>query len=207
MKFREISKEKLLAFWEKVVRDTGIEVQFGRRVDAVVPLPGGGFEVSTGGHILRTKTVLLAIGRRGTPRELGVPGEEQPKVVYRLTDAEQYRGLDVTIVGGGDSAVEAALAVLEQPGSKVTLSHRGEALSRVRVKNRQALEAAVAERRISVLLSSRIVEIGTDAIAIEQRGRIRSHPNDAVIICIGGVLPAGMLKDIGIEVTTKRGTA
>ncbi|MES0385577.1 MAG: NAD(P)-binding domain-containing protein [Hyphomicrobium sp.] len=175
-------------------------------MDQIVPA-NGGFEVSTTRAVYRSRSVLLAIGRRGTPRKLGVPGEEQTKVVYRLVDAEQYRGQSVLVVGGGDSALEAAASIAEEPGTTVTLSYRTEAFSRAKLKNRKKVEAASAADRLAILFKSSVVRIEPKHVEIEQMGQLRSIANDAVIICAGGILPTGFLKNIGIEIETKYGTA
>ena len=205
--FREVSKEALLEFWQGVVKKSGIKVNFHERVDSVTPLPGGGFEVATTRAKYLTRTVLLAIGRRGTPRKLDVPGEEMNKVVYRLIDPEQYRGLKVAVVGGGDSAVEAAVSLAEEPGTKVLLSYRSEAFSRLKPKNRDKLDALAARGRIDVRLKSSIKSIGENSIELQQDGKRGTHANDIVIVCAGGILPTGFLKSIGVAVETKYGTA
>jgi thioredoxin reductase len=151
--------------------------------------------------------VLLAIGRRGTPRRLGVPGEELPKVVYRLSDPAQYRGQRVIVVGGGDSAIEAAVSIAEEPGTQVTISYRSEAFARAKMKNRKALEQITASGRLDVRLKSNIKAIGPKHVEIEQNGWLETLANDAVIVCAGGILPTGFLKSIGIEVETKHGSA
>jgi len=141
VKMGEISKEALLAFWQDVVRKTGLQVRFGERMEAIEKTDRG-FVVHTSRSSYRTASILLAIGRRGTPRKLGVAGEERSKVVYRLIDPEQYQGQRVLVVGGGDSALEAALALAEQPRVSVALSYRGDAFSRVKEKNRKRLDEA-----------------------------------------------------------------
>jgi thioredoxin reductase len=150
---------------------------------------------------------VLAIGRRGTPRKLGVPGEETSKVVYRLVDPEQYAGQRVLVVGGGDSALEAALATAGQPGASVALSYRGEAFSRVKPANRERLEAARAAGRLRVMLGSEVAEIGPEHVAIRSSGGVERLANDAVIVCAGGVLPSDFLRSMGVEMETKHGTA
>ncbi len=204
--FREIGKESLLAFWEKVARDTGLEIKYGERVDAVTPA-GSGFEVRTTRAAYRARAVLLAIGRRGTPRRLDVPGEDQAKVVYRLVDPEQYRGRHVLVVGGGDSALEAAASLADLPGTTVALSYRDKAFSRAKPKNRQRVDAAVAEGRLTLLLGSRVTRIGEADIALDAGGRGVELKNEVVIVCAGGILPTAFLKSVGIEVETKHGTA
>jgi len=205
--FRETTKEALLGFWEGVVAKTGIKVNFQERVDKVTPLPSGGFEVLTTRARYLTSTVLLAIGRRGTPRKLDVPGEELPKVVYRLIDPEQYRGQRVAVVGGGDSAVEAATSLAEEKGTKVVLSYRSEAFTRLKPKNRQKLDALAKAGRIDVRLQSSVKSIDPSSIELEQGGKRQRLDNDIVIVCAGGILPTGFLKSIGVEIETKYGTA
>ena len=152
-------------------------------------------------------SVLLAIGRRGTPRKLGVPGEELPKVVYRLIDPEQYAGQRVLVVGGGDSALEAAASVAEEANTTVILSYRGEAFGRAKPKNRVRVDAAVRRGALTVMLSSNVKAIGRDSVQIDHKGRKLSIRNDAVIVCAGGILPTAFLQSAGIEVETKYGTA
>jgi thioredoxin reductase (NADPH) len=152
--------------------------------------------------------VLLAIGRRGTPRKLGVPGEELPKVVYRLIDPEQYRGRKVVVVvGGGDSALEAAASVAELGDSEVILSYRGEAFQRAKQRNRQRVDEASAKGQLKVLLNSTIREIRPEAVVLKHADRELKVANDAVIVSAGGILPNDFLRSIGIEVETKFGTA
>jgi thioredoxin reductase/Pyruvate/2-oxoacid:ferredoxin oxidoreductase delta subunit len=205
VKFGEISKEKLLAFWQKVVADTGLQVSFEERVESVVR-EGDVFRIATTKSQYRSKTVLLAIGRRGTPRALGVPGEDLPKVVYRLIDPEQYRGKHVLVVGGGDSALEAAASVADEAGTTVTLSYRGQAFGRARAKNRDRAEAAISDGRLKTLLGSEVQRIEPGRVIVQTSDGDVEIRNDAVVICAGGVLPTQFLKDAGIEVETKYGT-
>jgi thioredoxin reductase (NADPH) len=151
--------------------------------------------------------VLLAIGRRGTPRRLGVPGEDLPKVVYRMIDPEQYRGQHVLVVGGGDSALEAAASIAEQPGAKVTLSYRSEAFARAKTKNRQRVETATARGALTVILSSTVETIAPERVVLKHRNRPIEIRNDAVIVCAGGILPTDFLKSAGINIETKYGTS
>ncbi|HEY5601978.1 MAG TPA: NAD(P)-binding domain-containing protein [Gammaproteobacteria bacterium] len=206
VKFTEVSKEELLAFWQKVGTETKIRINFKERMEKIVQIPSG-FEVTTTKQTYQTKIVLLTIGRRGTPRKLDVPGEHLPKVVYRLIDPEQYRNQSVLVVGGGDSALEAAASIAEEPGTKVIISYRSNAFTRAKDKNRKRVAAAEEKGNLVVMLQSTIKEILPDKVIIDHDGKIIEAPNDAVIISAGGVLPTGMLKDIGINVETKRGTA
>jgi len=205
VKFSEVQKEKLLEFWQGVVANTGLNISFSERMEAIEK-QGDHFVVSTSKGKYNTKTVLLSMGRRGTPRKLDVPGEEQAKVVYRLMDAAQYQGQAVLVVGGGDSALEAAISISEEPGTEVILSYRSAAFSRVKQKNRDRLEEQSKAGRISVMLNSQVKSIETDTVTISNDGVIQSHRNDGIIVCAGGLLPTPLLQKIGIQFDTKFGT-
>lgn len=206
VRFGEVSKEKLLAFWQDVLARTGLTPQFEEQVLGVSTIADG-FEVTTDKARYTARKVLLAIGRRGSPRPLNVPGEHLSKVVYRMIDPEQYRGQHVLVVGGGDSALEAAIALAETDGTTVTLSYRGEAFARARAKNRDRLAQLVDQGRIAQLLGSTPCTIAPDHVEINHAGRLRIVPNDTVIVCAGGLLPDRFLKDAGIMVETKYGSA
>lgn len=206
MKFNETTKEKLLQFWQGVEVSTGLKINYNERVTGI-DRQGDDFVVNTTQESYRTRSVLLTIGRRGTPRQLGVPGEEKPKVVYRLIDAGQYEGQHVLVVGGGDSALEAAHSIAEQPGATVTLSYRSEAFTRAKPKNRDKVESLGEQRRLRVLMGSNVREIHDDEVILEQGEELFRLRNDSVIVCAGGILPTGFLKEIGIDVETKFGTA
>ena len=208
MKFSETTKEQLLKFWHGVERKTQLKIRYGERVSAIRSLSGdSGFSVATTSGRYEARAVLLTIGRRGTPRQLGVPGEELPKVVYRMIDPEQYIGQRVLVVGGGDSALEAAHSIAEQHGTEVTLSYRSPAFSRAKPKNRESIERLAAARRLRVLFNSDVVEVFGDSVAIRQGDKVAKIGNDTVIVCAGGILPSGFLKEIGVIVETKYGTA
>ena len=207
MNFKEVQKEELLGFWQKVEQDTGIEIRYSERVETIVPISGsGGFKVGTNQNQYNVRAILLAIGRRGTPRTLGVPGEELPKVTYRLIDPEQYRGRHVLVVGGGDSALEAAHTIAEEEGTTVTLSYRSGAFSRAKLKNREKVEALASEGRLQVLFNSNVTSIDADSVAIETEDGPVTLSNDNIIISAGGILPTSFLRSIGINVETKWGT-
>jgi thioredoxin reductase len=204
VKMGEIQKEKLLEFWNGVVDKTGLQIAYKERMDGLAA-EGSGFLVTTNNGTLRARSVLLAIGRRGTPRKLDVPGEESAKVVYKLVDAEQYRGQHVLVVGGGDSALEAALALAEQPGTTVTLSYRSEAFSRVKQKNRDRVQSAAADGTLRLALSSSVKRIDADAVMLKTAQGEERLPNDAVVVCAGGVLPTPLLQAAGVRFATKHG--
>jgi thioredoxin reductase/NAD-dependent dihydropyrimidine dehydrogenase PreA subunit len=205
-RFKETTKESLLDFWRDVREQNDLRIRYSEQVKAIEFVDGGFAVVTTSGrHVGRA--VLLSIGRRGTPRKLGVEGEELSKVVYRLIDPEQYQGSRVLVVGGGDSALEAAISLAETPETKVSLSYRGDAFSRAKPKNRDKVENAADSGRLDIFLNSEVREIGEDTVLLSRDGQELALPNDAVIVCAGGVLPSAFLKTIGIEVETKYGSA
>lgn len=203
----DISKEELLGFWLRVLREQKLNVNFNERMETITKTKSG-YEVKTSKATYQTANVLLAIGRQGTPRKLDVPGENQSKVIYRLIDPEQFRSHHVLVVGGGDSALEAAITISEQPDTTVTLSYRSEAFGRVKGKNRERLQEAEANNQLRVELKSNVKEILSDTVKIELANKeVIEIPNQAVIVCAGGVLPTPFLKEIGVMVETHYGTA
>jgi len=208
VKVNTTRKEDLLELWRGIERKAGLQLNYRERVEAIEPLHAGGFRVRTTARNYETTSVLLAIGRRGTPRKLQVPGEDLPKVVYRLIEPEQYRGQHVLVVGGGDSALEAAASIAEvSETGRVALSYRGEAFGRAKARNRERIRAAESSGRLRVLMKSQVREIAARSVALTQDGRDIELPNDSVIISAGGVLPTDFLRSIGIQIDTKYGTA
>jgi putative YpdA family bacillithiol system oxidoreductase len=201
---REIRKEELLDLWQEVIQRTGIEIRTHERLDSVTR-SNGHFEVTTTAQQYKTQRILLAIGRRGTPRKLGVPGEETSKVTYKLLEPEQYRNKRVLVIGGGDSAVEAALSLADENGTDVTLSYRGAAFNRAKEKNRERLDGAVADGRLKVVLGSTVERIEQDKVTLLHEGTRNDLANDFVFVLIGGDLPTPLLQKIGIEIETKFG--
>jgi len=206
VKFKRTSKEKLLQFWSEVERKTGVSIRYRERVESITG-DNGAFIVQTNRAKHVTSNVLLAIGRRGTPRKLEVPGEELPKVVYRVIDPQQYYGQRVIVVGGGDSALEAAISIAEATDAQVTLSYRGKAFVRAKPANRERLSQTVRTGRVKVMMQSTIKNITPDLVTVEYQGKAVNLPNDVVIVCTGGQVPSEFLHKVGVQLETKFGTA
>jgi thioredoxin reductase (NADPH) len=206
MHFKETTKEELLEFWQNVEKSTEIKVSY-QEIVANIEKQDNGFKVKTNKGEYVTDKVLLAIGRRGTPRKLNIPGEDLPKVVYRLIDPAQYENQKVMIVGGGDSALEAALSIADENGTEVSISYRSEAFSRAKAKNRERIDEYATQGKVKLYLSSSPKSISAESITLVSNDEEIVVPNDAVIINAGGILPTGFLKQVGIEVETKFGTA
>lgn len=202
----EVSKESLLAFWQGIIGKEKVPINFAERMEKITPVEGG-FVVSTAKAEHHCRAVLLTIGRRGSPTKLGVSGEELPKVVYRLVDPEQYQGKRVLVVGGGNSAIEAAVAIAAEAGAQVTLSYRNDAFSRVTERNRELLQEAASAGQLTLALRTQVQQITEHQVVLDRDGESFSIANDTVIVCVGGLLPTQMLKDLGIEVETKYGSS
>ena len=203
--FKETSKTELLALWQSVIAKNNITINENSKVEAITA-EADVFKVHTiTGEIYTTKTVLLAIGRRGTPRKLNVPGEETEKVAYRLLEAEESSNKKILVVGGGDAAIESALLLADQ--NKVTLSYRSNAFSRLKPKNTLNINEAIKSGLIDMKFSSNVVAIDKDSVSYKENESedVLKLENDLVYIFAGGELPTQFLKKIGIKVTTKFG--
>ncbi len=206
MPFKEVQKETLIDFWRDVEQKTGIRISYSESVESIAASSDGGFDVKTNKRNINTRTVLLSIGRRGSPRKLGVPGEEMDKVVYRVIDPQQYANQHVLVVGGGDSALEAATSIAAEVGTTVTLSYRSEAFSRAKPRNRLLVESMRAEGRLRVLFKSIVKRIEEGSVTIVANDVEETLDNDAVVVSAGGILPSGFLRTVGIHVETKWGS-
>lgn len=206
---REIVKEELIGLWSDMAERAGLEVSTGRTVTCVERVAPYHFRVHTdSGEIHESRRVVLAIGRRGVPRKLGVPGEhEAPHVSYALREPEAYRGDRILVVGGGDSALEAALALAEQPGTEVRVSYRGEAFSRIKPANHERVSAALEREALEVLWRTTVTGIGRDRVRLARVGGDAGLevPADQVFVFIGGELPTPFLRAAGVEIETRFG--
>jgi thioredoxin reductase/Pyruvate/2-oxoacid:ferredoxin oxidoreductase delta subunit len=200
-KFRktQLSKEELLEFWDKVMHRTDLNIHAGEGVDALGRQADGLFHVRTPTGEYRSHAVILAAGKSGTPRKLGVPGEDLPHVMYRLIEADHYTEKNILVVGGGDSAVEAAMGLAEQRGNRVTLSYRGAAFSRIKDRNQRRIEDCTRQRRIEVLFESSPHEFRAGSVLLQTAGQMREMANDYVWIFAGGTSPTDFLKASGVN--------
>jgi thioredoxin reductase (NADPH) len=195
----QLSKEDLLQFWHKVHKESGLALRTREKVDTIRRDDDGLFTVVTARGQVRARAVILALGRRGTPRKLDVPGEDLPKVMYSLIDAEAYTNARILVVGGGDSAVETAMGLAYQRGNAVTLSYRKEAFSRIKERNTQRLKDYVKKGSLKVLFNSQPVEIRKGSVLLEVQGQTRELPNDYVWVLAGSLPPNEFLQQAGVQ--------
>ncbi len=197
LKKDEYSKEFLMETWQDISTRFELRVRSGQRVESVERV-GNHFEIKTGDNVFSARFVVLAMGRRGTPRKLEVPGEDLPKVMYQLVDAKSYSNQNMLVVGGGDSAVEAAVGLGKQPGNKVTISYRKSGFFRVKKKNETAIHRLMADKKVFAEFDSQVTEIRPDSVMLRTKEGLKEIPNDFVIVQIGGIPPFDMLKQMGI---------
>ena len=195
----ELSKENLLAFWHQVMQRADFKARTGEKVESVQRREDGLFTIISTKGTYRCRSVVLALGRTGTPRKLGVPGEQLPKVMYRLIEADHYINKKILIVGGGDSAIEAALGLASQTGNKVALSYRQSAFSRIKERNEQRIIAAMRSEKVEVLFNSKVTEINPGSAVVAVNGESREIPNDYIWIFAGGIPPYDLLRKAGVR--------
>jgi len=198
----DATKEMLMRVWQQVIERAPLDVRMGHRVELIVP-DGDDFRVSAGGREFHARRVVLAMGRRGTPRRLGVPGEDGDGVYYDVIEMEVFAGQSVLVVGGGDSAIETALGLAHQPGTRVLLSYRGADFDRARERNRERLALAESAGQIRVWRSSELRAIRPGGATIERGGQREDVPCEAVIVRIGGDPPAAFLEGLGVRLVKK----
>ncbi len=198
-KFRrtEISKEELLETWRKILDKTKLTVNAQEKVTQV-RRENGRFSLQSPNRTYHARHVVLALGRRGIPRKLGVPGEDLGKVMYRMIEPETFRGSDVLVVGGGDSAVEAAIGLVTQTSTRATLSYRKEEFSRIKERNASRIKELAGKKALQVIFNSEVKSIAQDRVELQTSGAEQSLKNDFVFIFAGGEMPFEFLKNIGI---------
>ena len=206
---RKMLKEELLALWEDIRQKTQLRVAIGELVEKIERGPDGNWVVHSTGGAFKAANVVLALGRRGSPQKLGVPGEQLSKVSYRVIEPEVFRDQHVMVVGGGNAAVESAFALIDGGQcASVAISYRKNAFVRCRQPNRKRIEAEVSAGRVHAFLPTEVEQILDDRIALrDSSGRQKVLPNDAVVVQVGGTAPTALLRDMGIEFVTKYGEA
>ncbi len=195
----ELSKEDLLSFWGNVLQRSEFKCRKGEKVEHIEKGPDGIFTIATPKAKYRAKFVVLALGKTGSPRKLGVKGEDLSKVMYRLIEADHYVNKKILVVGGGDSAVEAAMGLASQVGNSVTLSYRQASFSRIKDRNQQRLNEFTRKNKLKVILNSNPVEFTKDEVVLDVAGTTQRLPNDFVWIFAGGDPPTAFLKKVGVK--------
>jgi thioredoxin reductase (NADPH) len=205
VKLFETSKTELLELWQTALRKNNITVNENSKVESVIPEDDIIKVTTLSGEVFSASSVLLAIGRRGTPRKLNIPGEDKEKVAYRLLEPEDLSGQYIVVVGGGDSAIESALLLADK--NHVTLSYRNEVFNRIKPKNSTAINEAVEAGKIQVMLKSNLVSIEDEFVDIMTADGVEpvKIKNDLVYIFAGGELPTQFLEKAGIKITRKFG--
>jgi thioredoxin reductase (NADPH) len=205
---RKMSKEDLVELWQSIVRQSKLPIQTGVLVEGVAPEPDGMWRLETSAGPLRAANVMLGLGRRGTPRKLGVAGEELAKVQYGLLEPTAFKDKHVLVVGGGNSAVESALSLADaKVCASVTISYRRNAFARCREENRRRIHELIEGAQVRALMPSEVVRIRANDVVLTTDDGELTLPNDGVIIQAGGTAPSELLQKFGIEVVTKRGEA
>lgn len=206
VKLYDTTKDELLTLWRTVISENGLDIQENTKVDSIIPQENDTFKILTeSGQSYVSHNVLLAIGRRGSPRKLNIPGENKQKVAYRLLEPERIEGQRIMVVGGGDSAVEAAL--LLKDNNEVTLSYRKDKFSRVKPKNRAKIEAAIGDVSLQVVFNSNVVAINDESIMLKEATNADTKviANDLIYIFAGGELPTKFLEKAGVSITRRFG--
>jgi thioredoxin reductase len=206
VKLNQTTKSELLDLWNNVLSRNRITINEGEKVEKIEKKDDF-FVVCTNQDSYSSNGVLLAIGRRGSPRKLGVSGEEKEKVAYRLLEPELIHDKDILVVGGGDAAIESALLLADE-NNRVILSYRGEKFSRLKPLNLEKISKYLKLNKINVLMNSNVVQINDADVLIRMNSdNIVSLKNDLVYIFAGGELPTKFLEQIGIKITKKFGDA
>lgn len=199
----ELSKEELIEFWNQVLSRTDFKFRSGEKMEDVKKGEDGIFTITTSKGQHRARAVALALGRAGSPRKLGVKGEDLPKVMYRLIEADHYVNKHLLVVGGGDSAIEAAMGLAHQQGNQVTLSYRKESFTRIKERNSQKIAECMRKGKLKVVFNSNSVEFRPSSVILDVNGKAEEIPNDYVWIFAGGEPPTALLQKIGVGIGMK----
>lgn len=193
------TKEGLIEKWREVIANTGLKINGHESVQSVKKGDDGLFDVVTEKAAYRAHRVILATGNRGTPRRLGVANEKEPRVEYTLTDPELYQGKRVLVVGGGDSAVEAAMSLADF-GADATLSYRRDSFGRIKGGNRTRLAEYEEEGKVRVILESTVTALDDGGVTLKTKGGPVEIGNDFVFALLGAEPPIPFFEAAGIEI-------
>lgn len=205
VKLNETSKSQLLALWNDAFQKNNIKINEQEKVEAIEKTENV-FEIKTSKNNYSAKKILIAIGRRGSPRKLNVPGEEKEKVAYKLLEPELINNQNVLVVGGGDSAIEAALSLAEG-NNKVTVSYRSETFARLKPKNLEKINIAEKNGKVDLIFNSTVKEIKEKTVVLNTQNGVSELENELVFVFAGGELPTAFLEKTGIKITKKFGEA
>ncbi len=200
------SKDELLQLWKKVISKHNIEIKEHTKVESIIPKEDSTFKIVTNtNEEFICNNVLLAIGKRGSPRKLNVPGEDSQKVAYRLLEPENIQNKNVLVVGGGDSAIETVLLLKDE--NNATLSYRKDKFARLKPKNKEKVEAAIADGSLNVIFNSNVISINENDVLlkIDDNDEAKQIENDLVYIFAGGELPTRFLEKAGVKITKRFG--
>ena len=206
VKLYNTSKDELIELWNKVISEHDLEIVENTKVDQIIPFENDTFKIITNtGHEYISNQVLMSIGRRGTPRKLGIPGEELPKVAYRLLEPERIADKKIVVVGGGDSAIESAL--LLKDNNDVILSYRKDQFARLKPKNKEKILEAAIDNSIDVQFNTNLISLEENNVLIKGTNNdvTKQVENDLVYIFAGGELPTKFLQNAGIEISKRFG--
>ncbi len=206
VKLYETSKTELLDLWKTVINQNYIIVKENSKVEEITQ-EDNIFNIKTlNNETYTAHKVLLAIGRRGTPRKLNIQGEDLEKVAYRLLEPELITDKHILVVGGGDSAIESALLLADN--NKVTLSYRSETFNRLKQANNLKIKEAIENGKVDVRFNTNPQIISKESVIIMTNSDEKIEiKNDLVYIFAGGELPTQFLQKAGIQITKKFGEA
>ena len=196
---RDLDRDEFIDIISQTVADRKLKYKEGVEVATIRKVRDLQFEVHTkDGKVFPSRQVLIAIGRQGQPRKLEIPGcDDCKKVTYRLHTREDYNDEDVMVVGGGNSAIEAALMLKDH--NRVTLAYRGDEFFRAKEENRRLLQQAIDKGEITALLKSNIVNSRPTEVDMDVDGVVQTIKNDKVIVLIGTLPPIDFLLETGME--------
>jgi len=206
VKLYDTSKDELLQLWRKVISEHDIKINENTKVEDIIPQEDETFKVVTAnGEEFIGTNVLIAIGRRGSPRKLNIPGEDSTKVAYRLLEPENISDKNIVVVGGGDSAMEAAMLLKDT--NRVKLLCRSDNFTRSKPKNRERINEIIENKTMEVIFNSSLISISDDSVQIKIKDQeaIIEADNDLVFIFAGGELPTKFLEKPGVKITKRFG--